>query len=127
MSKKIQPLEQTWGNATWEGSRRAMIRQSLKLTVRERLKCLEDLTVTSQKLADLNPRKKREVILINRTRYAVELCFRPSEIRMSGRLVSSDSDFILDYFLLLYSITLDIFCWLFDLSAFKYTKSATAH
>ncbi len=63
MSKKTQPAEQTWGNATWEGSRRAMIRQSLKLTVRERLKSLEDLTVTSQKLTGLKARKNKNSIV----------------------------------------------------------------
>jgi len=46
-------IEQNWGNASWEGSRRAMIRKSLKLTVRERLQALEDLVETSQKLANL--------------------------------------------------------------------------
>lgn len=45
--------EQSWDNATWEGSRRAMIRQSLKLTVRERLQALEELCKTAQKLASI--------------------------------------------------------------------------
>ena len=35
--------EQNWENATWAGNRRAMIRQSLKQTVRERLQALEEL------------------------------------------------------------------------------------
>lgn len=47
MTKRI---EQNWGNATWKGSRRAMIKQSLKLTVRERLIALEELNKLSQKL-----------------------------------------------------------------------------
>ncbi len=45
--------EQSWENATWAGSRRMMIRQSLKLTVRERLQALEELCKTSQKLATI--------------------------------------------------------------------------
>lgn len=45
--------EQNWDNATWTGSRRAMIRQSLKLSVRQRLQALEDLCATSQALANL--------------------------------------------------------------------------
>lgn len=45
--------EQNWLNATWSGSRRALIRQSLKLTVRERMQILESLCETSQKLASL--------------------------------------------------------------------------
>ncbi len=51
MDSKIKP---SWNNATWSGSRRAMIRQSLKLSVRERLQALEELCKTSQKLASLN-------------------------------------------------------------------------
>ena len=50
MGKKVK---QDWDNATWVGSRRAMIRQSLKLTVRERLLALEEINKTSQKLASL--------------------------------------------------------------------------
>ena len=51
-------IEQDWGNASWEGSRRAMIRKSLKLTVRERLQALEDMVETSQKLAKLKSKAK---------------------------------------------------------------------
>jgi len=54
MSRKIK---QRWDNATWAGSRREMIRQSLKLTVRERLQVLEELCKTSQKLAQIKTRK----------------------------------------------------------------------
>ena len=46
-------IEQSWGNASWGGSRRAMIRKALKLTVRQRLQDLEDLAKTSQKLVSL--------------------------------------------------------------------------
>lgn len=56
--QKIKNPEQSWNNATWEGSRRAMIRQSLKLTVRERLQALEDISETSQKLARLKKQHK---------------------------------------------------------------------
>lgn len=45
--------KQSWDNASWTGSRRAMIRQSLKLTVRQRLLALEGLNKTGQKLASL--------------------------------------------------------------------------
>jgi len=51
-------IEQDWGNASWEGSRRAMIKKSLKLTVRERLQALEDMVETSQKLAELKTKPK---------------------------------------------------------------------
>ncbi|VAW54362.1 hypothetical protein MNBD_GAMMA06-305 [hydrothermal vent metagenome] len=50
MTKKT---EQNWDNATWEGSRRAMIKQSLKLTVRERLIALEELNKLSRKLLSI--------------------------------------------------------------------------
>ncbi len=42
---------QDWSAATWEGSRRAQIRRNLRLTVRERLEALEELTETSEQLA----------------------------------------------------------------------------
>ena len=45
--------EQDWDNATWLGSRRIMIRQTLKLNIRERLQALENLCATSQALAKL--------------------------------------------------------------------------
>lgn len=40
-----------WSAATWKASRRAHIRRTLDLTVRERLEGLEALTETSEKLA----------------------------------------------------------------------------
>lgn len=46
-------IEQNWNNATWSGSRRAMIRLALKMTVRERLQALEELNNTSMKLVSL--------------------------------------------------------------------------
>ncbi len=54
MSSKIK---QSWDNATWDGSRLAMIRQTLKLTVRERLQALEELCKTGQKLSTLKIKK----------------------------------------------------------------------
>ena len=45
--------EQDWDNATWLGSRRVMIRQTLKLNIRQRLQALENLCATSQALAKL--------------------------------------------------------------------------
>lgn len=43
-----------WESATWEGNRRAQLRRSLQLTVRERLQALEGLAETSRRLADLS-------------------------------------------------------------------------
>ena len=59
--------EQNWENATWLGSRRAMIRQTLKLTVRERLQALEDLYETSKKLASINIHNKKKKSQRNHT------------------------------------------------------------
>ena len=56
MSKEIK---QDWENATWIGSRRAMIRQSLKLTVRKRLLVLEEMSKTSDKLASIKKSPKQ--------------------------------------------------------------------
>ena len=56
MSNKSQ---QSWNNATWIASRRAIIRQSLKLTIRERLQALEDLCETAQTLSRMKIRRKQ--------------------------------------------------------------------
>ena len=56
MSKEIK---QDWENTTWTGSRRAMIRQSLKLTVRQRLLLLEEMSKTSKKLASIKKSPKQ--------------------------------------------------------------------
>ena len=56
MSKEIK---QDWENATWTGIRRAMIRQSLKLTVRERLLFLEEMSKTSKKLVSIKKSPKQ--------------------------------------------------------------------
>lgn len=42
-----------WEAATWEGARRAQIRRSLELTVRERLEVLEALAETSARLIEI--------------------------------------------------------------------------
>ncbi len=61
MKKMNDNIEKNWDNATWIGSRRAMIRQSLKLTIRERLQALEELTETSKKLASLKVRSNKKL------------------------------------------------------------------
>ncbi len=52
--------EQNWDNATWAERRRTMIKQTLKLTVRERLQVLEELYKTSQKLASIKTRNNAD-------------------------------------------------------------------
>lgn len=46
--------DQNWQNASWQGSRLVMLRQSLKRTVRQRLQALEALCETSHTLAGLS-------------------------------------------------------------------------
>jgi hypothetical protein len=53
--ENIQP---NWENATWKGSRRAMLRKSLRFSARERLQALEYLHDTSQRLASLKLKKQ---------------------------------------------------------------------
>jgi len=45
--KKIDP----WESATWDGSRRAQLRHSLQLTLRERIEAIEDMQEVSDALA----------------------------------------------------------------------------
>jgi len=52
--------EQGWENSSWTGNRRAMIRKSLKLTVRKRLQALEELCKTSQKLTSIKTRNHKQ-------------------------------------------------------------------
>lgn len=47
-----------WSAATWEGSRRALLRQSLKLTVRQRLEALDQLTETNDRMQTLRAKGK---------------------------------------------------------------------
>lgn len=42
-----------WDNGTWEGNRRAQLRRSLKLTVRQRLEALEALNQTNNHMRHL--------------------------------------------------------------------------
>jgi hypothetical protein len=46
-------VEIRWEDTTWEGSRRAMLRRSLRLTVRERLEALEDMCEVSRHIEHL--------------------------------------------------------------------------
>jgi len=55
MTKEIK---QNWDYASWEGSRRALIRKSLKLTVRQRLQALKETCLTSQKLSSISKTKQ---------------------------------------------------------------------
>jgi hypothetical protein len=43
--------DRSWEAGSWEGSRRAQLRRSLRLSVRERLEVMESLTETAAGLA----------------------------------------------------------------------------
>lgn len=43
------PDDIDWSLTTWEGSRRAQLRRSLKLTLRERLQALDDMTEIAER------------------------------------------------------------------------------
>ena len=54
-----------WAETTFEGSRRAHIKEALKLTIRERLEAMDRLNALSEKMqgmrrTDLNRRLKKE-------------------------------------------------------------------
>ncbi len=55
-------INQDWNNATWLGSRRVMIKRSLKLTVRERLQALEEMNKTSRTLASLKKKPNSKAL-----------------------------------------------------------------
>ena len=48
----MKTIKQNWENATWEGSRKAQLENSLKLTPKQRFEALEDLTELSNWLTD---------------------------------------------------------------------------
>jgi hypothetical protein len=47
-----------WSVVTWEGSHRALLRRSLKLTVRQRLEALDELTETNVRMQELRAQGK---------------------------------------------------------------------
>ena len=47
----VAPADHAWAAATWEGSRRAMLRRALALPPRERLEVMEALCDTARRLA----------------------------------------------------------------------------
>jgi hypothetical protein len=51
MSKKSEKTP--WADTGWEGSRRAQLRRSLALTLRQRLEALEHLAETSRRFQEL--------------------------------------------------------------------------
>jgi hypothetical protein len=54
MNRAVDPVvDPGWETATWEGSRRAQLRATLALTVRERLQALEELAELAQRLATM--------------------------------------------------------------------------
>ena len=48
--------DKAWETSTWEGNRRLMLRRALRLTVRQRLQCLESLAETNRRFQEM-PRR----------------------------------------------------------------------
>lgn len=61
-----------WSTATWEGSRRALLRQSLKLTVRQRLEALDELAEINDRMQTLRAQGKFHYPAQNRQKKAKE-------------------------------------------------------
>jgi hypothetical protein len=53
-----KPSNDEWATATWEGARRAQLRATRRMTVRERLQSMQDLNELALRLAKM-PRVKR--------------------------------------------------------------------
>ncbi len=47
------PAEIDWSLTTWEGSRRAQLRQALRLTLRERLQAAEGMAEVAERFREL--------------------------------------------------------------------------
>lgn len=85
-------------DGTYEGARRTQIRAALRMTVRERLQALDDLSDTSQRLADAGKEARKEQEQIERRRALVLEGCRPtplaSYLKALGilRLVAEQAD-----------------------------------
>jgi hypothetical protein len=47
-----------WNSTTWEGSRAAKLRQWRRLSLRQRFEALEEMSLLSQRLAEMRQRSK---------------------------------------------------------------------
>ncbi len=56
--------QRSWESGTWEGARRARIREALRLSVRERLQALDSLAETSERLAQIRVGERRDDIAV---------------------------------------------------------------
>ncbi len=56
--------QRSWESGTWEGARRAGIREALRLSVRERLQALDSLAETSERLAQIRVAGRRDDVAV---------------------------------------------------------------
>jgi hypothetical protein len=49
--------DELWAETTWEGNRRAQLRQALTLTLRERLQAVEDMGELAERFAQMRNAK----------------------------------------------------------------------
>ncbi|OGA51289.1 MAG: hypothetical protein A3F74_07945 [Betaproteobacteria bacterium RIFCSPLOWO2_12_FULL_62_58] len=48
--------DEAWEQTTWEGNRRAQLRHTLTLTLRERLQAVEDMAEVAQRFREMRAR-----------------------------------------------------------------------
>ena len=60
--------DELWEQTTWDGSRRAQLREALKLTLRERMQSIEDMADLADRFRQM--REKREASGASPTRTA---------------------------------------------------------
>ena len=72
MSYDQRPID--WGKTTFDGSRREQLRQARRMTVRQRLEALDELTEISERLRTM----PRQVVAPGAATGAHEPTFRPS-------------------------------------------------
>ena len=51
--------EDAWEQTTWEGNRRAQLRDALSLTLRERLQAVEDMAEVAERFRQMRARGKK--------------------------------------------------------------------
>jgi hypothetical protein len=60
-SMENQISDELWAETTWDGNRRAQLRQALTLTLRERLQAVEDMGEVAERFREMRSRHKSPV------------------------------------------------------------------
>lgn len=78
MSEDQRPID--WSKTTFDGSRREQLRQARRMTVRQRLEALDELTEIAERLRAM----PRQVDAPDAAAAAHESTFRPSHPQLDG-------------------------------------------